>query len=147
MSKGWMKSIWRWDTVTLAVLIVYPIACAIAGNAFADQLGSKFGYWFGDQLSTLFIFALLALALNVAVGYSGLLQLGIAAFFAIGVNITGILTTRCLSVPNRIYGGTDLLDSRGRAVRAGFQGAFVAIARRLSGGSSRWGSARSCGRC
>ena len=34
----------------------------------------------------------MALALNVAVGYSGLLQLGIAAFFAIGVYITGILT-------------------------------------------------------
>ncbi len=32
------------------------------------------------------------LGLNVAVGYTGLLQLGIAAFFGIGVYITGILT-------------------------------------------------------
>jgi branched-chain amino acid transport system permease protein len=40
----------------------------------------------------IFIFAILALALNLQVGYAGLLQLGIAAFFAIGAFSTGILT-------------------------------------------------------
>ena len=35
---------------------------------------------------------ILALGLNVVVGYTGLLHLGIAGFFGIGVYITGILT-------------------------------------------------------
>jgi branched-chain amino acid transport system permease protein len=46
---------------------------------------------YGSQLATIFIFAILALGLNVVVGYAGLLQLGIAAFFGIGAYITGIL--------------------------------------------------------
>lgn len=44
------------------------------------------------QLSTIFILAILALGLNVVVGYTGLLHLGIAAFFGIGAYLTGILT-------------------------------------------------------
>ncbi len=43
------------------------------------------------QLSNIFVFSILALGLNVVVGYTGLLHLGIAAFFAIGSYITGIL--------------------------------------------------------
>lgn len=92
-----MKSIrkqpwFRWDVLTFTALALYPVACALLGAVFPDQLGNKCGFNFGDQLSSLFIYGILALALNVAVGYSGLLQLGIAAFFAIGVYITGILT-------------------------------------------------------
>jgi branched-chain amino acid transport system permease protein len=82
----------RWDVLTFAALALYPLVCGLAGTLFPDQLGSKFGFNFGDQLSTLFIYGIFALALNVAVGYAGLLQLGIAAFFAIGAYITGILT-------------------------------------------------------
>lgn len=46
----------------------------------------------GMQLTYIFIYAILALGLNVVVGYTGLLHLGIAAFFGIGAYITGILT-------------------------------------------------------
>jgi branched-chain amino acid transport system permease protein len=46
----------------------------------------------GEDITDLFIFAILALGLNVAVGYAGLLHLGIAAFFGIGAYIIGILT-------------------------------------------------------
>jgi branched-chain amino acid transport system permease protein len=46
----------------------------------------------GAEFTTIFIFAVLALGLNVVVGYTGLLHLGIAAFFGIGAYITGILT-------------------------------------------------------
>ena len=46
----------------------------------------------GSSITDLFIFAILALGLNVAVGYAGLLHLGIAAFFGIGAYIIGILT-------------------------------------------------------
>ncbi len=46
----------------------------------------------GMQLTYIFIYAILALGLNVVVGYTGILHLGIAAFFGIGAYITGILT-------------------------------------------------------
>ncbi len=44
------------------------------------------------DMSNLFVFGVLALGLNVVVGYTGLLHLGIAAFFGIGAYICGILT-------------------------------------------------------
>ena len=43
------------------------------------------------QLTSIFIFAILGLGLNLQVGNAGLLQLGIGAFFAIGAYTTGIL--------------------------------------------------------
>jgi branched-chain amino acid transport system permease protein len=46
----------------------------------------------GGEIKTLLVFSVLALGLNVVVGYTGLLQLGIAAFFGIGAYVTGILT-------------------------------------------------------
>jgi len=46
----------------------------------------------GGEVKNILIFCILAMGLNVVVGYAGLLQLGIAAFFGIGAYITGILT-------------------------------------------------------
>lgn len=48
---------------------------------------------YGTQLIPVLCFAILALGLNVIVGYTGLLHLGIAAFFGIGAYTTAILTT------------------------------------------------------
>jgi branched-chain amino acid transport system permease protein len=48
---------------------------------------------YGTQLIPVLCFAILALGLNVVVGYTGLLHLGIAAFFGIGAYTAGILTT------------------------------------------------------
>jgi branched-chain amino acid transport system permease protein len=64
----------------LAGLLVYPFVDRAVG------------------LQTLFavtdagVFVVLALGLNIVVGYAGLLDLGYAAFFAIGAYTTGILT-------------------------------------------------------
>lgn len=75
--------------VLLGLLVLYPFL------PFLDQF---FDAVFGAQLRldrqlvNIFIFAILALALNLQVGYAGLLQLGIAAFFAIGAFSTGIFT-------------------------------------------------------
>ncbi len=44
------------------------------------------------QLKDMIVFSILALGLNVVVGTTGLLHLGVAAFFGIGAYITGILT-------------------------------------------------------
>ena len=46
----------------------------------------------GGRLTSIFVYAILALGLNVVVGNAGLLQLGIGAFFGFGAYITGILT-------------------------------------------------------
>jgi branched-chain amino acid transport system permease protein len=52
--------------------------------------------WLGlgtlNALTDAAIFVVLALGLNIVVGYAGLLDLGYAAFFAIGAYTTGILT-------------------------------------------------------
>ena len=45
-----------------------------------------------NDLSDVMVLVVLALGLNIVVGYAGLLDLGYAAFFAIGAYATGILT-------------------------------------------------------
>jgi branched-chain amino acid transport system permease protein len=76
-----------WELAVFAVLVAYPLFPALEQQFFRLA-----GRSLGDQMPTLFIFAVLALALNVVVGYVGLLHLGIAAFFGIGAYLTGILT-------------------------------------------------------
>ena len=45
-------------------------------------------------LTSAMIYVMLALGLNVVVGYAGLLDLGYIAFFAVGAYTSGILTTK-----------------------------------------------------
>jgi branched-chain amino acid transport system permease protein len=68
----------RW--VALATLVVLLLLPMLASPSF------------GGEIKNILVFCILALGLNVVVGYTGLLQLGIAAFFGIGAYITGILT-------------------------------------------------------
>ncbi len=75
--------------VLFAALIAYPFVPFLDLGVQA-LLGTSLRL--DRQLVNIFIFAILALALNLQVGYAGLLQLGIAAFFAIGAFTTGILT-------------------------------------------------------
>jgi len=79
----------RLEVVILPLLLLYPLFPVL------DQLVQSLfdtSLRLDRQLVNIFIFAILALALNLQVGYAGLLQLGIAAFFAIGAFSTGILT-------------------------------------------------------
>jgi branched-chain amino acid transport system permease protein len=79
----------RADWVLVGVLLAYPFVPFLdwAGRAaFGRPLGLE------RELVSIFIFGILGLSLNLQVGYAGLLQLGIGAFFAIGVFTTGILT-------------------------------------------------------
>ena len=70
----------------LVLVLVYPFLTPLENLLFRYTEIS-----FGAQLTYIFIYAILALGLNVVVGYTGLLHLGIAAFFGIGAYITGIL--------------------------------------------------------
>ncbi len=68
-----------WVPALFALLAIYPLM------PFADVLR-------GQQFTILFVYAILALALNVVLGYTGLLHLGMAAYFGIGAYTVGILT-------------------------------------------------------
>ncbi|MCU0517181.1 MAG: branched-chain amino acid ABC transporter permease [Oscillatoria sp. Prado101] len=68
--------------VTLAfVLVFFP---------FADRIGQT--NWIDTAIQIL-IFVMLALGLNITVGFAGLLDLGYVAFFAIGAYTTGFLAS------------------------------------------------------
>ena len=71
-----------WQVAAFAVLVALPFS------------QSKQVTLYVQQLTPLFILALLALGLNVVVGYTGLLHLGIAAFFGIGAYTAGILSVQ-----------------------------------------------------
>jgi branched-chain amino acid transport system permease protein len=64
-----------------AIMVVYPFL------DYVIQLG-----WLGIVITSM-IFILLALGLNIVVGYAGLLDLGYAAFFAIGAYTTAMLSS------------------------------------------------------
>jgi branched-chain amino acid transport system permease protein len=78
----------RWLWILLAVLVIYPVVPFLDWGLQAAGLSARLD----RQLVNVFVFGLLALALNLQVGYAGLLQLGIAGFFAIGAMTTGVLT-------------------------------------------------------
>ena len=77
-----------------------PLAVAAIVGAyllFLPQIDGllKLG-WLGDIIPII-IFIILALGLNIVVGYAGLLDLGYAAFFAIGAYTAGMLSSSHIS--------------------------------------------------
>ena len=83
-----------WMAVVFLALAVYPLVPSL-DDAIFRVLDTSLG----ARLTTLFIYALLALALNVVVGNAGLFHLGIGAFFGIGAYVTGVLTVAVPSYP------------------------------------------------
>ena len=77
-----------WPLALFAIALLFPLF-----PVFDERFFNITGRSIGDQLPGLFIFAILAFALNVVVGYTGVLHLGIAAFFGIGAYVVGIVTT------------------------------------------------------
>lgn len=108
---NWLDRAPQWP-IYLGLLLLYPLL------VYPEQVLFR---WteisIGMQLTYIFIYAILALGLNVVVGYTGILHLGIAAFFGIGAYITGILT-----VPAYPFGFTfiaSLVCASGGAALAG----------------------------
>ncbi|REK07478.1 MAG: branched-chain amino acid ABC transporter permease [Planctomycetota bacterium] len=82
----WLDRMPAWP-LYLAVLVAFPLL------VYPNEVLFRWtGISIGGQLTYIFIYAILALGLNVVVGYTGILHLGIAAFFGIGAYVTGILT-------------------------------------------------------
>src|SRR5215213_2255804 len=73
------------DIVIFAVVLIFLIA-----YPFIDQ---ALGFRLMGALLPIGIYAVLAMGLNIVVGYAGLLDLGYAAFFAIGAYTIGFLTS------------------------------------------------------
>src|SRR5204863_619762 len=69
----------------LALFIFYP--------EYVDQLSAQ---WFPQMgvMVQMCVFAMMALGLNVVVGYAGLLDLGYVAFYAAGAYIAGLFATQ-----------------------------------------------------
>jgi branched-chain amino acid transport system permease protein len=79
------RSAWKQPrTIALAIELFVLLLFLVLPWCVNDTLG--------DRITDLFIFAILALGLNVVVGYTGLLHLGIGAFYGIGAYIAAILT-------------------------------------------------------
>jgi branched-chain amino acid transport system permease protein len=84
---GWLGSLTpvlesvpgRWGAIATVLVVM-------AGAPFA------FGTYATVILTEALLYVVLALGLNVVVGYAGLLDLGYAAFFAVGAYTVGILT-------------------------------------------------------
>jgi branched-chain amino acid transport system permease protein len=76
-----------------------PVVAAIVLYPFLDRL---LGVQTVHAVSDGMIYVLLALGLNIVVGYAGLLDLGYAAFFAIGAYTMGLLNSPVVGSP--LYG-------------------------------------------
>ena len=103
-----------WPMAFLVIFAAYPLFPALDEWFFSLTNRSL-----GEQIPGLFIFAMLALALNVVVGYVGILHLGIAAFFGIGAYITGILTVPAYPFEIGFWGAL-LAAAIGTALFGGF---------------------------
>jgi branched-chain amino acid transport system permease protein len=75
----------RRDIIVFAAILVFLFAFPFIDQALGLQLMGA--------LLPIGIYALLAMGLNIVVGYAGLLDLGYAAFFAIGAYTVGFLTS------------------------------------------------------
>ncbi len=67
-------------TISIVLLLIFPLV---------DKM---FRWGIVNDVTDVLVLVILALGLNIVVGYAGLLDLGYAAFFAIGAYTTGVLT-------------------------------------------------------
>jgi len=81
-------------TVMFIALAAFFIALPFFGKPLLENFGPTVFSDTASAINSTLIFILLALGLNIVVGYAGLLDLGYAAFFAIGGYTMAFLTAR-----------------------------------------------------
>jgi branched-chain amino acid transport system permease protein len=90
LSDAWYRLpvAFRRVVVPIAVLVLF-----IFYPKYVDQLSAQ---WFPQMavMVQMCVFAMMALGLNVVVGYAGLLDLGYVAFYAAGAYIAGLFATQ-----------------------------------------------------
>lgn len=79
-----LKKIWI-RILVLIILILWPVISSILmpGNTYYDYI-----------VSLIMVYALVAVGLNILIGFTGLITLGQAGFVAIGAYTAGILTSK-----------------------------------------------------
>jgi branched-chain amino acid transport system permease protein len=82
MAVSWQRRFWTPSTVIVVVALA------------ALPLGFLQSPYVLFQLNTIAVFAMLALGLQLVLGYGGILQLGYAGFFGLGAYTSALLTTK-----------------------------------------------------
>src|ERR1700704_956390 len=75
------RQAYRSMAILLVGLLIFPFVAAQFGNSWVRII----------DIALLYI--MLALGLNIVVGFAGLLDLGYIAFFAVGAYLTGLLAS------------------------------------------------------
>ena len=88
-ARAWMEGLPKPVQWTALALLI--AGAALVPFMLSATLGNLYNYWM-DIVIKIGIAALLALGLNVVVGFAGLLDLGYVAFFAIGAYTFGIMS-------------------------------------------------------
>lgn len=91
LSDRWHETPWFKRAAVLVVLVLAFLLPFAMGSVGVDDAG------FAE------VYILLALGLNIVVGFAGLLDLGYAAFFAIGAYTTALLASSHFGVGNKTY--------------------------------------------
>lgn len=81
--------------VLWALFAVFLFALPLLNIPFITTADSDFG----GVLFTVATYVLVALGLNIVVGYAGLLDLGYVGFYAIGAYVVGVLSSKHASIP------------------------------------------------
>lgn len=92
---GWWYTTTGTERTRRAILTGAVLALALA----YPLLDNAFGWGLQTKLIPVALFIILALGLNVVVGFAGLLDLGYAAFFAIGAYSVAFLTSSTSPLP------------------------------------------------
>lgn len=84
---AWLRQHWKL-TILFVLIAIYPFIDSYVQRVSDYSIGGYTG-----SLVTVLMYAMLALGLNIVVGYAGLLDLGYAAFFAIGAYAMALIST------------------------------------------------------
>jgi branched-chain amino acid transport system permease protein len=82
----------KWLELPMLVRVALVVIFIIIVPIVLELIESKTGFALLTQVNRALIYVVLALGLNIVVGFAGLLDLGYAAFFAIGAYAFGVLT-------------------------------------------------------
>ena len=128
---------------TVVIVLALVAACLPLVLAAAVQQFQRQKVWI-DGFANAGVFILLALGLNIVVGLAGLLDLGYAAFFAIGAYTYAFGASPFTGARHPVLADAPRGRAHGRDVRHPAGRADAAAARRLPGDRDPRGSARSC---
>ena len=87
-----VSSVLRGRGALVAYLVFFALMAA--APLILARCTAESRYWV-DVLNSVGLYLILALSLNVILGYAGMFNMGHAVFFAIGAYVTAILNTRC----------------------------------------------------